>query len=264
MWLPPRLPGALALLAALLHGAPSEALSQRIPTAPLPSQAGAATRSLAIPGWGQRALGQRRAYAYAAAEALFWAVWVERRSKGSALRSDYRDLAWSAGRLAAGERHDTSWAYYEALSKWTRSGAFDRDPSTAGLQPEEDPTTFNGSIWALARGIHFRGGTPGPGDPAWEAALVWYGERAYREGFLWDWTGREGDLAEYRRLIHESDDRFRQATTALGAVLANHLLAGADAFLSARVPGTAALRLRPPAAGMRGPLWLTLAWGPSR
>lgn len=225
-----------------------------------PSPAAAAVRSLVIPGWGQWAQGQRRGAGYAAAEALLWVFWADRRGKGDELRVAYRDLAWRAARSSAGEREAGPWAYYEALSKWSRSGAFDQDTSRPGLQPEEDPTTFNGSIWSLAKAIHFAGGAPAPGDPSYEAALAWYRNRAWGGGFLWDWTGQGEALGEYRRLIHASDDRFREATAALGAVLANHLLSGADAFLSARIPGSASMRLLTPRSG--GAAWLTLSWAP--
>ncbi len=224
--------------------------------------ASAAARSLVVPGWGQWAQAQRRGVAYAAVEVLLWALWLERRDQGADLRGAYRDLAWQAGRIPEGERRDSSWGYYEAISKWTRSGSFDRDASAPGLQPEEDPGTFNGSVWSLARGIHFGGASPAPGEASYEAALAWYRERAYGDGFLWDWGGREGELAEYRQLIHRSDDRFREATWALGAVVGNHLLSAADAFLSARIPGSAELRVVAPDARARTPPRLTLTWRP--
>lgn len=250
---------ALALLALALLSPP--AASQVEPLGAL-SPASAAARSLAAPGWGQWAQRQRRGVAYVAAELLLWALWVERRNQGGDLRDAYRDLAWRTGRIPAGERLDGPWDYYEALSKWSRSGAFDRDATASGLQPEEDPLTFNGSVWALARGIHFGGGSPAPGDPKHEAALEWYRERAYADGFLWDWSGREGELTEYRGLIRRSDDRFREATWALGGVVGNHLLSAADAFVSAHIPGSAEVRLVAPDAGTGAPPWLALTWTP--
>jgi hypothetical protein len=261
---PARVPLATALAALAVFWAYAPVSAQRLAGQGVPSPAGTATRSLVLPGWGQRALGQRRSLAYAAAEAVAWGFWIERRGKGADLREAYRDLAWTAARLRIGSRADGPWPYYEALSKWTRSGAFDRDPSAPGVQPEEDPATFNGSAWALARQLHFRGGKPVPGDPTWEAALTWYRTHAYGEAFLWDWTGRREELAEYQRLIHDSDDRFRQATAALGVVLANHLLAGTDAFVSARLSGRAQLRVGPAASALGGQVSLTLRWAPSR
>jgi len=253
-----RTPGFLLLLLAAFPTA--VAAQTRADVVPAPA---AAARSLVVPGWGQLALGQRRAFAYAAAEAILWVLWADRRGEGNDLRRAYRDLAWQTARHPGGSsRQDGPWAYYETLSKWARSGVFDRDAALVGVQPEEDPATFNGSVWALARDIHFGGRTPSPDDPAWEAALAWYGERAYGDGFLWDWTGSGDALEEYRELIHGSDHRFRQATAALGAVLANHVLSGTDAFLSARLRGTAAVRVAAPPPGEAAVLCVTLSWRP--
>jgi len=254
----------LGVLLLLLPASPRALAAQaRTETGHAPVPATAAARSLVVPGWGQLAIGQRRAFAYAAAEAILWAVWAERKGKGNDLRRAYRDLAWRSARQPSGlARLDGPWAYYETLSKWARSGAFDRDGALAGIQPEEDASTFNGSVWALARGLHFSGRTPSPSDPAWEAAVAWYGKRAYAEAFLWDWTGKGDDLVEFRQLIHRGDDRFRQATAALGAVLANHVLSATDAFLSARLRGAAEVRLATPPPGEPAVVWLTLSWTP--
>lgn len=250
--LPARLPGA-----PWAPGGPAE----REPPSGIAPALSVPLRSLAVPGWGQWVLGQRRSAVYAAAEAALWVVWAERRAGAGDLRNRYRDLAWVTARGGTGPRRDGDWSYYETLTKWIRSGAFDRDPVTPGIQPEEDPSTFNGSVWSLARAIHLGGGGGGPGDPRYAAAVAWYGERAYGDGFLWDWTGREGALAEFRELIGGSDRRFRQATTALGAVLANHLLSAADAFLSSRTPAVPSARVAPAFATPTGVgVHLVLTW----
>jgi len=224
-----------------------------------PTPIAVAGRSLLLPGWGQLAQSQKRGWAYLAAEAVLWAVWVERRNAGADLRVAYRDLAWTEGRLPAGSRVDGDWTYYENVSKWKRSGTFDRDLQAPGLQPENDPSTFNGSIWALARDLYFGNVPPVPGEPAFEQALAYYRQRAYPDALLWDWTGREGALGEYKDLIRQSDDRFRQATAAVGAVLANHFLSATDAYLSAGARRPAGLRVVPPSE-VRG--WgLTLRLG---
>ena len=44
--------------------------------------------------------------------------------------------SWETARTFGGERIDGDWEYYERLTKFTRSGAFDTDPTLAGLQPE--------------------------------------------------------------------------------------------------------------------------------
>lgn len=259
-----RFPGVVCLTAGLLLLTTSpDPVAAQAPRDVPSAAAGAAARSLIVPGWGQQSLGQRRSLVYAMAEATLWAVWAERRHKGNTLRTAYRDLAWREGRVQSGSRADPSWAYYEALSKWMRSGAFDRDPQVAGVQPELDERTFNGSAWSLAVDIHFpRGVEPDPADPAYAAALAWYSTHAYGEAFLWDWSGKEGELEEYKDLIHRSDRRFSQATAALGAVLANHVLSATDAFVSARVPGEARLRAHPPTLADGSRVGFILSWNP--
>lgn len=243
-----RQPRGLAVGFVLFVVAAPPAVAQR---APAPNTAGPAPatvagRSLLVPGWGQYVLGQRRAWAYLAVEAALWALWADRRSLGADARGAYRDLAWTEARLATGTRTDADWAYYETLEKWTRSGAYDGDPARAGVQPEGDAGTFNGFIWQRARELYFPPGSdPSRGDPAYDRALAYYAQHAYGEAFLWDWSGKETALLHYQALIRSSDDRFRQATTALGAVLANHLLAGVDAWLSARAPADVELRVAP-------------------
>lgn len=237
-------------LAVMAAAAPVEGRAQARSTGDREVRpAAAAGRSLILPGWGQKVLGQRRAWAYAAAEVVLWALWANRRSLATDARDAYRDLAWSEARLDPGERHDGDWDYYEKLSHWQRSGAFDRDPAAPGVQPEEDPSTFNGSVWALARDLYFQGDMPPPDAPTYRRAVEYYERAAYGPAFLWDWSGREAALTRYRALIDESDDRFRQATTAIGVVVANHLLAAGDAYLSS-LPGEPRLRVTP--GGVRG------------
>ncbi len=202
--------------------------------------------SLAIPGVGQLRSGRARGWVYLAAEASLWGWWFERRSRGSELRDRYRDLAWTGARVQSGPRMDPSFAYYETLSKWARSGAFDASPSP-GIQPELDPATFNGSIWSLAQSL-FLAGDPGATaeDPGWDAAIDYYRGRAYDDRFLWDWSRTPGAQNEFSTTISESDRRFRQATDIVGVVIVNHILSGVDAYLSAH-PGQPlrSVRLRP-------------------
>jgi hypothetical protein len=191
--------------------------------------------SLVVPGAGQHTLGQNRKWLYAAVELAGWLAFFERRSAGGDLRGRYRDYAWQEGRIQSGARVDGDFDYYETLSHWTASGSFDSDGLLQGIQPEMDPTTYNGSIWALASQIYLPGGGPLPEtDPAYQAALAYYVGRAYGAAFLWDWSATVGGRDRLADLIEETDDRFRQATTALGIVIANHLVSAVDAFLSAR------------------------------
>lgn len=213
----------------------------RAPRAGEPTPALAAGASALLPGAGQHLLGRDRKWIYLAVEALGWAAWVDRRSAGAEFRDRYRDFAWSQARIQTGPRVDGDFHYYEALTKWLRSGAFDVEPGVPGVQPEEDATTYNGSIWRLAAQLHLPGGTQTPpDDPQYVRALGYYEARAYETELLWDWTGTGDAQATYAGLIEQSDRRVRQATNVLGALFANHLVSAIDAFATARgvgVPG---------------------------
>jgi hypothetical protein len=235
------LPRALAVLAVplLLAAAPRPGYGQDVERPAVDAETLAARRtavntflSLALPGTGQLRDGKARGWAYLAAEAAGWGVWLQRRHRGAQLRDRYRDLAWERGRIQSGPRMDGDFPYYEALSKWERSGAFDA-AATPGIQPETDPDTFNGAIWALAAGIYLPGGTgTDSGTPGYDDALRYYETRAYGEAFLWDWSDAPEAQAELKHLIHDSDDRFQEATVVVGLVLANHLVSAVDAYLS--------------------------------
>jgi hypothetical protein len=226
-----------------------------LPQDPAPTSLAPTFLSLAFPGAGQHALGQNRKWVYAALEVVGWAVFLERRSSGNDYRERYRDHAWDNGRIQSGARIDGDFEYYETLSKWTASGAFDADATLVGVQPEMDTSTFNGSIWSLARQIYIPGGGPVPEtDPTYQSALAYYQQRAYGPQFLWDWSPTPGGKDELGSLIEATDARFRQATTAVGVVIANHLISAGDAFLASRGRSLPA-RLAVVPSG--------LAWGPS-
>lgn len=238
---------------------PSRDAASRPPLAP-------AALSLVLPGAGQHVLGQRRKWAYAALEAAGWVVFFERRSAGAEARDRYRDYAWEEGRIQNTPRVDGPFAYYETMSKWTASGAFDADPGRGGVQPETDPSTYNGSIWTRAAQIYIPGGGPVPEtDPAYQSALAYYSDLAYHTPYLWDWSGVPGGKERLAALIEATDDRFRQATTALGVVIANHLISAADAYLSARGRGVPVRVAIEPAAPAGMPGWsavLSVPLGP--
>ena len=211
------------------------------PAAPqaLRTPAGAFGASLVLPGSGQAALGLARWPVYAALEAGLWWLWADARGDFRRYRTGYRDVAWEAARIQDGPRVDAGWPYYEAMSHYARSGQYDIDPA-AGLQPEVDPGTYNGSVWDIARGLFLPGGSGDPGSPEHERALAWYEDRAAGPGFLWSWVGREADLGRFRGLIGAADDSRRTQSTAVGVILANHLISAIDALIAARLQATAA------------------------
>ncbi len=266
---------AVALLCATALATPSAARGQWRTAAatlgpPSPPQVAApeptppvtpALLSLVLPGAGQHVLGQDRKWVYLAVEVAGWVLYAERSGAGRDLRHRYRDFAWERGRIQSGPRVDGDFEYYERLTKWSRSGAFDADAGMPGVQPEMDAATFNGSMWALAVQIFFPPGqSVTPSDPSYQSALAYYQQRAYGPELLWDWSSAPGDQQELASLIGASDSRFRQARTAVGVVLVNHLVAAVDAYLSARgrsspvqvrlLPG-APLGARPPDLGRR-------------
>jgi hypothetical protein len=191
--------------------------------------------SAVLPGAGQHVIGQDRRWIYLGLEAVGWFAYVNRRSAGADATHAYRDFAWDRARLQAEPRMDGDFDYYETLSKWQHSGAFDQDLGRVGVQPEVDVATFNGSIWSLASSL-FLGGMSGasPSDPQYVRAIAYYQERAYDSAYLWEWRGTGADQDTYGSLITDSDEKYRQATNVLGAIIANHVVSVVDAFVSAR------------------------------
>ena len=135
-----------------------------------------------------------------------------------------------------------------------------------GIQPETDPSTFNGSIWALASGLFLPPDETVPtDDPRYLRAIDYYQDRAFGTPLLWDWGGTGSAQDDYADLIRTSDDGFRQATNVLGAIIANHVVSAIDAFVSARgirTPEMSRIDAMPIATGTR---WsFTTSWAVPR
>jgi hypothetical protein len=195
--------------------------------------------SAAIPGMGQKRLGQNRWMAYVAVELWAWVQYFGKRREGSDLQTRYKDLAWLvARRVSTGPRVDGDFEYYEAMTQYSASGAYDTSPDDLGVQPEEDPETYNGSIWALAREIFFLDDPGGPVDPGsdhYQNALRYYMSRAYEPNQAWNWGDNVLQQAEYSELIRLSDENLRRGTTMVGVIIANHLLSSVDALVTGRL-----------------------------
>ena len=202
-----------------------------------PGQGESFLSSLIVPGLGQYRLGTRRWIAYAGLEAVAAFLYLDSRSDARGLRVAYRNFAWDMARLGSSQepRLDGDFLYYEVLSKWRSSGAWDADPALDGLQPERDPTTYNGSIWALAAEIFAIDARAPGGSAAYARALDYYRSRGYGPAFLWAWGEGTGDQDHFGGLIVSSDERFRDARRALWIVAANHLLGAIDGFITARL-----------------------------
>lgn len=193
--------------------------------------------SLIVPGSGQYMLKQGRWVPYLALETWAWIQYRDHKRESRRLAADYRDLAWSiARRVSTGERRDTSFAYYEALTHFVASGAFDARPDVEGLQPEENDVTYNGGEWMLARQLFIPEGTPAqPGSPQYEAALDYYRAHAIPDAFAFAWNTGLLEQQVYTDVINRSDAAYRDATRLLGIILANHLTSAVDALISARL-----------------------------
>jgi hypothetical protein len=152
-------------------------------------------------------------------------------------RDYYRDLAFLVARSPfTPSVRDTAFQYFEQMADYLESGPFDTDPGP-DLVPPTDPTTFNGSVWELARETFFvdPDQPPPPDSPQYQQALEFYRERAVGPGFQWSWRMVPADRTRYRSALRESDDAFRRGSVFLGFVVANHLVSAVDAFITGRL-----------------------------
>jgi len=213
--------------------------------------------SLAVPGVGQFLAHEDRGAVYLAAELYTLNRYLALRSAGGHDAQRFRALAYQVARRGyATVRRDTVFEYYEQMERFVQSGAFDTDPG-AGVAPETDPRTYNGSVWLLARRTFWQNSdsAPPPTSPEYQRALQFYEARAVGPEFLWSWQNSDLEWQEYRATIAHSDNAFRRAQNELGLLLANHIVSTIDALVSARL---AALARRP--ASLQTQISPRLAW----
>lgn len=195
--------------------------------------------SALIPGTGQVLTGRDRGALYLVVEAFFVTRFLTLESEGARERERFRELAFTVARGGfTPATRDTSFEYYEQMEKYIESGPYDTDPGP-NLVPPSDESSYNGSIWALARQTYLANpdSLPNPQSPEYQRALAFYRARAIGPNFTWSWrnAGLEQDL--FRQAIRRSDEAFRSATQQLGLLLANHLLSALDAFIVYRLTG---------------------------
>jgi len=193
--------------------------------------------SLILPGTGQLMAGQDRGAVYLAVEGLLLIRFFSFQSEGKHQGEQYRDLAFTIARAPYDPvLSDTAFSYFEKMGKYVESGPFDTDEGP-GLAPPDDPHSYNGDQWELAKQTFFANpdSIPDINSEEYQRALAFYRDRAVGPNFQWSWrnAGLEQDL--YRRTIENSDEGYRQATQHLGLLLANHLISAIDAFISARL-----------------------------
>ena len=202
--------------------------------------------SIVAPGAGQLIAGHDRGLVYIAAEVYLLSRYLQLQHDGRHGSERYRQLAFTvAQRGFASTRRDTVFEYYETLERFTSSGAFDRNPGGT-FTPEDNPNTYNGSVWLLAQRTYWPDPAhpPAPSDTLYAKAINYYLGHAIGPNFQWSWQGSSLELEEYRATIRASDNAFRNAQNQLGLLLANHVTSAIDALISSRLSAT----LRRPAS----------------
>ncbi len=193
--------------------------------------------SAVVPGSGQGLLRQQRGVAYLVAEGYLVLQAVRSQRDGGRERDAYRSIARDIARGGfPGTRPDGPWPYYERLMSSLESGAYNRNPAGTFL-PEEDPGTFNGAIWLLARETFWRNADvpPDPASDEYRRAITFYQARAANEDFRWSWRDAQLQQDVYIQTIDRANDAYRRSRTMVGLLLANHALSFVDAYASVRL-----------------------------
>jgi len=193
--------------------------------------------SAIVPGSGQLMAHQSRAAIYFAVEVYALTRFLQLTVVSHQEANRFRDLAFQVARAGfKPTQRDTTFEYFETMQRFHQSGQFDRDPGGA-FTPESDTTTFNGSMWLLARRTYWvdPNQAPDPRSPEYARALTFYESHAVGPGYLWSWVGADDQLGVFRETISQSDNAARQAQDQLGLLLANHLVSAVDAFISTRM-----------------------------
>ena len=207
--------------------------------------------SFVLPGSGQLLNGRDRGMVYLATEAFVLSRFLQITHDAHRGADRYRTLAYAVARRGfVATRRDTVFEYYETMEKFSASGEFDLDPGP-GLAPEDDPTTYNGSMWLLARRTFWSDPDvpPPPTSPEFQLALQFYRSHAVGPDFRWSWRDAPLEQQEFRATIRSSDNAFRRAQNQLGLLLANHVVSAVDALISIRL-----------SAGLRRPATLHTIW----
>lgn len=229
--------GVLLLALALVWSRGAEA-QDTLPDAPPGARSWLAPlASLVVPGAGQLLLGQDRGVIYLAVEGFALGGYLHDRGVGRTEGDRFRDLAFDVARRPyTPQLRDTTFEYFEVMTRFVESGAFDLDPGPA-LVPESDLSTYNGAVWLLARRTFWTDPDvpPDPASPEYFRAVQFYQERAVGPGFQWSWRDAPLELESFRLAIRRSDAAYRRASNSLGLLLANHVLSVADALVSSRL-----------------------------
>ena len=214
--------------------------------------------STVLPGAGQALLGQDRSVAYLAVEGFALLGFLDQTNAARRERDRYRGLARDIARSAfPGSRPIGPWAYYELMEHYIESGVFDRFPG-GEFSPETDQSTSNGAAWLLARQTYWRSPDiePDHASAEYRRAIAMYIDRAVRPEFRYSWRNAQLEQDLYRRSITQANQAYRDATTQVALLIANHLLATVDAYVTLRLRGSLG------APGNRASLSASLPWAP--
>ena len=197
--------------------------------------------SAAVPGYGQRLLGQHRFVAYLAVEGYAIANYFASQSAFGRERDRYLSLARDIARaFVPGNQAIGNWDYYEAMEKNLESGVYDRTPGTGTLSPEIDTATFNGKLWLTARRLSEWPNPdvePDHGSVPYLTAVAYYARRAVLPEYRWSWRNAQLEWDLYRQSIKRGNDASRDARQYLAVVAVNHMLSMVDAFITLRLRG---------------------------
>ena len=197
--------------------------------------------SLIVPGSGQLLAHQDRGAVYLAAEVYLISRFMQLDHEAVREANRYQNLALAVARQPfSPQRRDTIFEYYEQMERFPESGVYDKDPGPA-FAPENDPTTYNGSMWLLARRTFWEkpDSAPDPTSPQYWRAVQFYQSRAVGPNFQWSWRNHSLEHEVFRDYIKRSDTAFRRAQSQVGLLLANHVLSAVDALISARMSAAA-------------------------
>ena len=146
--------------------------------------------SAALAGSGQAILGQNRFVAYLAIETYAWVRYAADVGQGRRERTSYESLSAQVARAPFTTNPRVGgWDYYERMEHFRESGVF--DAGTSGVfRPESDTTTYNGSIWLLARQTYWTDPLHAPdrSSTAWQSAERFYRGRAITPDRRWSWS----------------------------------------------------------------------------
>lgn len=160
-------------------------------------------KSLIVPGWGELSLGNKSGYIFIASEAFLWLSNLYYHSESDLKLEESYQYALKYAHINPGN-YGTD--YYRDLSKYMSYGF-----ETGG---------HNQEIVSEAQDLF-------PDNPA--AQQDYIQDNIYTEEYYWNWDNKN-HRGKYREIRNKSLDYSEIAKSLGGAILANHLLSGLNAF----------------------------------